>query len=171
MIICNHQSHLDLMLQLSLTSKIVFLTNDWVWKSRYFGYVIRHAEYYPISAGIDVILPKLKTLVERGYCISVFPEGTRSPDGQIGRFHKGAFYIAEQLKLDILPLVIYGANRVLPKKGKYIRTGNILFSIGERISPVKQMEVAESILQRAKLFRQFYVNSYHKICNKYDQNA
>ena len=49
--------------------------------------------------------------------------------------------------------------------------GNILFSIGERISPVKQMEVAESILQRAKLFRQFYVNSYHKICNKYDQNA
>ena len=164
MIICNHQSHLDLMLQLSLTSKIVFLTNDWVWKSRYFGYVIRHAEYYPISAGIDVILPKLKTLVERGYCISVFPEGTRSPDGQIGRFHKGAFYIAEQLKLDILPLVIYGANRVLPKKGKYIRTGNILFSIGERI-------IAESILQRAKLFRQFYVNSYHKICNKYDQNA
>lgn len=170
-IICNHQSHLDLMIQLSLTSKIIFLTNDWVWNSRFFGFVIRHAEYYPVSAGIDVILPKLKSLTERGYSISIFPEGTRSHDGKIGRFHKGAFYIAEQLKLDILPLTIYGANRVLPKKGKYFRTGNIILSIDRRITPSEQKEMAESTLNRTKLFRQLYINSYNKICNKYDQNV
>jgi len=41
--------------------------------------------------------------VKDGYSIVVFPEGTRSPDGTIKRFHKGAFYLAEQLNIDIVP--------------------------------------------------------------------
>lgn len=170
-IICNHQSHLDLMVQLSLSSKIIFLTNDWVWKSPFWGFAIRHAEYYPASAGIDVLMPKLRSLVERGYSISIFPEGTRSKNGKIGRFHKGAFYIAQQLNLDVLPLILYGANHVLPKKGKYMRTGNIYLTIGERIAPPKQIEIADSIQKRAQHIRKLYIRLIDKISNKCDQNA
>lgn len=171
LIICNHQSHLDLMLHLSMTSKIVFLTNDWVWKSPFFGFVIRHAEYYPVSAGLDTLLPGLKSLAERGYSIAVYPEGTRSSDGKIGRFHKGAFHIAEQLGIDILPLTLYGANRVLPKGGKYMRRGRMILEIGKRITVPEQKKMAESLLERTKKFRQLYINSYNIICNKYDRNA
>ena len=43
-IICNHQSHLDLMCQLIFSPKMIFLTNDWVWNNPTYGFLIRHAE-------------------------------------------------------------------------------------------------------------------------------
>lgn len=115
-VICNHQSHLDLACQLSLTPNIVFLTNQWVWNNPLYGLMIRHAEFYPVAEGIDELMPKLQSLVKRGYSIAIYPEGTRSKDCKIGRFHKGAFYVAEQLGLEIIPMYLYGPGRILPKK-------------------------------------------------------
>lgn len=110
-IICNHQSHLDLMCQLIFTPKMIFLTNDWVWNNPTYGFLIRHAEYYPVREGIEALLPKLRSVAERGYSIAIFPEGTRSKDCSIGRFHQGAFYVSEQLGIDILPMCLYEQGR------------------------------------------------------------
>lgn len=154
-IICNHQSHLDLMLMLSQTPKMIVLTNDWVWNSPFFGKVLQNAEYYPVSMGIDSMLPKLKDLVERGYSIAVYPEGTRSKDCRIGRFHKGAFHIASALKLDILPFVEYGAGQVLPKGGKYLRKGDIRLQINKRI-PYEEYTQYGTSQEIASRFRKYY---------------
>lgn len=154
-IICNHQSHLDLMLMLSQTPKMIVLTNDWVWNSPFFGKVLQNAEYYPVSMGIDSMLPKLKDLVERGYSIAVYPEGTRSKDCRIGRFHKGAFHIASALKLDILPFVEYGAGQVLPKGGKYLRKGRIRLQIDKRI-PYEEYSQYGTSQEIASRFRKYY---------------
>ena len=154
-IICNHQSHLDLMLMLSQTPKMIVLTNDWVWNSPFFGKVLQNAEYYPVSMGIDSMLPKLKELVERGYSIAVYPEGTRSKDCHIGRFHKGAFHIASALKLDILPFVEYGAGQVLPKGGKYLRKGDIRLQINKRI-PYEEYTQYGTSQEIASRFRKYY---------------
>ena len=154
-IICNHQSHLDLMLMLSQTPKMIVLTNDWVWNSPFFGKVLQNAEYYPVSMGIDSMLPKLKDLVERGYSIAVYPEGTRSKDCRIGRFHKGAFHIASALKLDILPFVEYGAGQVLPKGGKYLRRGDIRLQINKRI-PYEEYTQYGTSQEIASRFRKYY---------------
>ena len=154
-IICNHQSHLDLMLMLSQTPKMIVLTNDWVWNSPFFGKVLQNAEYYPVSMGIDSMLPKLKDLVERGCSIAVYPEGTRSKDCRIGRFHKGAFHIASALKLDILPFVEYGAGQVLPKGGKYLRRGDIRLQINKRI-PYEEYTQYGTSQEIASRFRKYY---------------
>lgn len=54
----------------------------------------------------------------------VFPEGTRSADGKIGRFHKGAFYLAGELGLDILPICLYGNGMISSKRQPiYIKHG------------------------------------------------
>jgi 1-acyl-sn-glycerol-3-phosphate acyltransferase len=82
-IICNHQSHLDLFCQLIFTPNMVFLTNDWVWNNPSYGLLIRNAEYYPVREGLEELLPKLQSLVERGYSIAIYPEGTRSKDCRI----------------------------------------------------------------------------------------
>lgn len=171
MIICNHQSHLDLIVQLSLSPRIAFLTNDWVWNSPFFGYFVRHAEYYPVSEGIETLLPKLKSLVDRGYSISVYPEGTRSRDGQVGRFHKGAFHIAEELGLDIIPLVQYGANHVLPKKGLYMRCWPICLEINERKTPKQQEACGSTQLERARWFRHFTKDHLEALSNEIEQNV
>ncbi|MCD8394936.1 MAG: glycosyltransferase [Bacteroidales bacterium] len=170
-IICNHQSHLDLIVQLSLSPRIVFLTNDWVWHSPFFGYFVRQAEYYPVSEGVETLLPKLKSLADRGYSISVYPEGTRSRDGQVGRFHKGAFHIAKELGLDIIPMVQYGANHALPKKGWYMRRWPICLEINERVTPEKQMEFGASELERARKFRRFTKEHLQALSNEIEQNV
>lgn len=115
LMIANHQSFLDIMMTLMLHPKIVIMTNNWVWNSPIFGPVIRFADFYPSDAGAENSLEHLQGLVERGYSIMIFPEGTRSKTGKISRFKKGAFYIAEHLKLDILPVVFHGTGDCIRK--------------------------------------------------------
>ena len=170
-IICNHQSHLDLMVQLSLTRKIVFLTNDWVWNSPFFGYVIRHAEYYPVSKGVEYLLPRLKLLIDKGYCVSIFPEGTRSKDCSIGRFHKGAFLLAEKLGVDIIPLVLHGAGRALPKKGLYMRGEPITLEIENRITPIDLRGLGETLQDKSSWFRKYYKKRYSELSNEIEQHV
>lgn len=131
-IVCNHQSQLDVPSLLQLNPKMVFLTKDWVWKNPSFGYIVRQAEFYPVSQGIENILPRLRQLFAEGYSVCVFPEGTRSADGKIGRFHVGAFYLARMLRADILPVFIHGSGHVLPKHELVISEGGIHVEIGKR---------------------------------------
>ena len=133
-IVANHQSHLDLLCVLQMTPKIVILTNNWVWRNPVYGAIIRYAEFYPVRDGFDALLPKMQSLVSRGYSIVVFPEGTRSLDGEIGRFHKGAFELAQKLGVDLLPVMIHGANHVMPKKDIVLREGQLTVEVEERIA-------------------------------------
>ena len=133
-IVCNHQSHLDLMCAMQLSPKIIVLTNDWVWNNPYYGMVIHTAEFRPVSNGYDENFSYLQDLVRRGYSILVFPEGTRTPDGQIGRFHKGAFTLAKALGVDILPICIHGLYDVLPKHDFMLRRGSVTLEICGRIT-------------------------------------
>jgi 1-acyl-sn-glycerol-3-phosphate acyltransferase len=63
------------------------------------------------------MLNKSKKWLERGASIAMFPEGTRTKDGQVHRFKEGAFLLAKQTKTPILPVVLNGAFAVLPKNG------------------------------------------------------
>ncbi len=131
-IVANHQSHLDLLCILMLNPKIIILTKNWVWRNPLYAHIIRYAEYLPAEAGYDKLMPKLRDLVGRGYSVMLFPEGTRTHDGRIGRFHKGAFMLAEELGLPLLPIYIHGAYDVWPRHESLITDGTITVAIGER---------------------------------------
>ena len=161
LIICNHQSHLDLPVLMSVHPKLIFLTNDWVWNNFFYGKIIHNAEFLPVSAGMDVIFPKLKALKNRGYSIVVFPEGTRSADCSILRFHQGAFLLAQELDLDIVPMVLHGAGHYLPKKDFMFRKGEITLSILPRVSTAEHAELA--LRERASVFRKLIRNEYEKL--------
>ncbi|MDR0829560.1 MAG: 1-acyl-sn-glycerol-3-phosphate acyltransferase [Prevotellaceae bacterium] len=132
-IICNHQSHLDLLYTLMLSPKIITLTNKWVWNCPFYGWIIRYADFLPIADGLEQHADTLKKFVDDGYSILVFPEGTRSPDCTIGRFHKGAFYLAEKFGLDILPVIIHGIGHALPKTEFMLRKGEVNVFVEERM--------------------------------------
>lgn len=167
-VICNHQSHLDLACQLIFTPKIVFLTNNWVWNNPFYGLLIRHAEYLPVVEGIDALLPHLRSLVQRGYSIAVFPEGTRSKTCNIGRFHQGAFYIADQLGLEVLPMYLYGAGKILPKKTYHLRKGQIYIEVGQ---PISREELANmgDIRRQTSAIHKHYLRKYEEICNNIER--
>lgn len=169
-IICNHQSHLDLMCQLVFTPKVVFLTNSWVWNNPFYGLVIRNAEYLPVIDGLEAIMPQLRSLVSRGYSIAVYPEGTRSKDCRIGRFHQGAFYLAQELNLEILPMCLYGPGKILPKKTYHLRKGQFYVEVDSPLSPV-QLRAMGDLRHQASAMRKWYKEKYEEIANRIEQNA
>ena len=133
-IVCNHQSQLDLMAVLSFAPKVVILTKKWVWNNPLYALILRAAEFYPISEGYEQSQPHLESLILRGYSIVVFPEGTRSVDREIHRFHQGAFHLAKTYGLDILPVFLVGLGDVLPKDELAFRRGQMHMEIGQRIA-------------------------------------
>lgn len=147
-IIANHQSHLDLISLMALNPKLIFFTNEWVWKNPIYGYVIRKADYIPVSDGVEAHLDKIRTLVAQGYSLVIFPEGTRTVDGSIGRFHKGAFYLAAELGLDITPVSIHGAYDVLPKTDFMLREGSVNVEVGPRIPCSKDYRSMTKVCHR-----------------------
>ena len=169
-VICNHQSHIDLACQLIFTPNIIFLTNQWVWNNPLYGLLIRNAEFYPVADGIDALLPKLRSLVERGYSIAVYPEGTRSKDCQIGRFHQGAFYIAEQLGLDVIPMCLYGPGKILPKRTYHLEKGPIYIEVNDPLTQAELKKMGD-IKRQASLMRKHYIHKYEQIANQIEQNV
>lgn len=167
-IICNHQSHLDLMCQLVFTPKVVFLTNQWVWNNPLYGFLIRHAEYVPVIDGLESNLPQLRSLIDRGYSVALYPEGTRSKDCRIGRFHQGAFYLAEQLGVEILPMYIYGPGKILPKKSYHLHKG-IFYVEVDRPMTLQQLKTMGDWRAQASQMRKHYIQKYEEIANHIEQ--
>jgi uncharacterized protein len=164
-IISNHQSHIDLMLIMMLSPRIVILTNEWVWNSPFYKNVVRYADFYPVINGIESSIEHLENLVKKGYSIMIFPEGTRSVDCSINRFHRGAFYLAEQLGLDIIPVMIHGMGHVLPKTDFMLRKGNVTVEIMDRIAS-SDKTFGETYSSRAKMIRAKYKEHYKKLASE-----
>lgn len=166
-IVANHQSFIDILVLLGLTPKVVMVTNGWVWQSPFFGRIVRYADFYHAGNGYEQLVDSLRKKVLDGYSVVIFPEGTRSVDGTIKRFHKGAFYLAEQLKMDILPIVLYGNGMVISKRQPFfIKRGTIVTDILERI-PYNVTCSAETYREQSKAISDLVKNEYNELAVKY----
>ena len=163
-IISNHQSHMDLALLLMLNPKIVVFTNDWVWNSPFYGKIVKMADFYQASKGYEAAIDTLKTLMNDGYSVLIFPEGTRSTTGDILRFHKGAFFLAEQLNVDILPLLIHGAGECLTKGDFYLKQGSLAVKYLPRITTMQRTGISYQELSKntCNMMR----NEYNNLCKE-----
>jgi 1-acyl-sn-glycerol-3-phosphate acyltransferase len=171
-LLCNHQSHLDILPLLALSPRMVLVTTDWVWKNPFYGYVIRNADYLRASGGPDELIAKARELTARGYIVAGYPEGTRALDGKgIGRFHQGAFVLARELDADILPVVLYGTGRALPKHGRSIRRWPVRIEIGERITPEALLQCGETPREQASRLRKWYRTRFAEIADEMEQHV
>ncbi|HRX12969.1 MAG TPA: 1-acyl-sn-glycerol-3-phosphate acyltransferase, partial [Draconibacterium sp.] len=161
-IVSNHQSHLDLTLILLMNPKIIVLTNDWVWNNPFYGFIVRFIDYHPISRGMEEIIDPLQKCVNDGYSILVFPEGRRTRDGKISRFHNGAVYLSEKLKLDILPIVIHGANHCMDRNEFFIRNGQVTLKF---FDPIKKENFfnKETYIARSNELLNFFRNEFNNL--------
>jgi uncharacterized protein len=161
-VIANHTSFLDILLTTMLHPKLILLTNKWVWNSPVFGGVVRLADYYPVSEGAEESVDRLRDRMLEGYSIVIFPEGRRSEDGKIKRFHKGAFYLAEALQKPILPLIIHGAAHCIPKGTFYLNKGQLTLKFLPQIEPDdKRYGVTYS--ERAKSISRYFRDEFNAL--------
>ncbi|MBP4137318.1 1-acyl-sn-glycerol-3-phosphate acyltransferase [Flavobacterium geliluteum] len=161
-LIANHSSFLDILAVGMLSPKIIFLVSDWVYNSPIFGATVRKAGFYPVSEGIEGGIEHLRKKVEEGYSLMVFPEGTRSENNVIKRFHKGAFFLAEQFNLDIIPIVIHGASEAIPKGDFVIYDSTITVSILDRIT-LENNTFGKNYTERTKQLSTFFKAQHTRI--------
>jgi 1-acyl-sn-glycerol-3-phosphate acyltransferase len=120
-IISNHQSMLDILLITCLRYKFKWISKIENLNVPILGWYLRMADYITVNRGneeskIDM-LEKAYCCLQNGTSIMIFPEGTRSLDNQIGFFKRGAFQLAIQTNMPILPVLIDGTGDILPKHG------------------------------------------------------
>lgn len=127
-IISNHQSILDILLMNCLCYRYKWISKIENTKVPVLGWYLRMADYITVDRGNkeskEEMLNKSLKYLREGISIMIFPEGTRSVSGEIGFFRRGAFQLAINAGVPILPVVLDGSGGVLPKHGFRFSTGH-----------------------------------------------
>lgn len=156
-IICNHQSLLDSFCMMFLSPKVILLANEHIRVNPIIQIIFKWSNFISVSDGASNIVDKLKSLVSEGYSIAIFPEGERPENGlcKVMRFHKGAFHIATELNLDIIPVYFYGLTEIMPKGSALSNGGTMFVGIGKRI-PLENLRKIGDLAAQARFMRNHY---------------
>lgn len=158
-IIANHTSILDTPTLGMTDPKLIFMVNNRVLNSKFFGKAIQMAGFYSTSKSYEEALDGLKEKIDQGYSIVIFPEGTRSMTSSIQRFHKGAFYLAQELNIDIQPVLVRGNADLLPKNDNLLKTGKMTI---EYLPPIKPNDerFGSTYTERAKKISAYFKEKF-----------
>jgi 1-acyl-sn-glycerol-3-phosphate acyltransferase len=140
-IISNHQSMLDILLINCLRYRFKWISKVENFNVPVIGWYLRMARYITVDRGNEEskleMLEKASDCLKEGISIMIFPEGTRSLNKEIGFFKRGAFQLALQANIPILPVLIDGTGGILPKHGLIFRSGyQIRIKILDAVNPV-----------------------------------
>ncbi|MBN8696757.1 MAG: 1-acyl-sn-glycerol-3-phosphate acyltransferase [Bacteroidetes bacterium] len=159
-VVANHHSVIDSLLMQSLNPKLILMVNDWVWDSPFMGPIVRLGGFIPKSAGYEENLDKIRELINDGYSLAIFPEGSRSETPKIGRFHKGAFYIAEKLNVDIVPIIFHGTAFIQGKDDSaLLKNGSVTVKYLPRI-PASDTNFGKDYNEKTKNISKYFKQEY-----------
>lgn len=165
--VANHASMIDIIFMMSQIRDLVIVCQDWVWKSPVFGVIVRAAGYIRVTQGEEAIVDAITDAISDGSSVLIFPEGTRSVDLRVHRFHKGAFYAAEQKQLDIVPVVIYGSGCIYRKHDWLtVKPGNAFVRFLPRITPDDE-SFGTGYRERTRNVRDLIEDEYRKLVLEY----
>jgi len=157
LICANHQSLFDiLILDSILPLQFRFVVKKELFSVPILGRCLRYEKQIQVDRqnrrkGIESIMAA-GDLINKGRSIVVFPEGTRSTDGEVKRFHKGSLLIAFNTDAPIVPISINGSFGIMSKKSFRLRPGLVKVVIHPPIetkglSRAEQKEMAEKVRQ------------------------
>jgi 1-acyl-sn-glycerol-3-phosphate acyltransferase len=137
--VSNHQSMVDILAIFATHIPMLWVSkveNSYVpflgWNMMLNRHIFVKRGYMPsIMRMVRLCLRRL----EEGYSLFIFPEGTRSPDGQLLPFYSGAFRIARRAGVPIVPIVVEGTSEILPKGSFRIRPRPVQISILDEVHP------------------------------------
>jgi 1-acyl-sn-glycerol-3-phosphate acyltransferase len=126
----NHQSLVDIPLFLAaLPREVRFLAKRELGRIPLFGYAMAKAGNLFIDRedprDAVYLVREATARMDRGQMVVIFPEGTRSRDGTIGEFKPGAFYLARKTGAPLLPVLIDGGHKALPRGSLLFRPADL----------------------------------------------
>jgi len=130
----NHQSNFDIPVLLAyLPVQYRWLAKMELFRIPIFGFAMRRAGYISIDRSdrkaAILSLKHAAEIIRGGVSVLIFPEGTRSRDGNIRPFKSGGFILAIDSGAPIVPVIIHGTFPIMPKDRLRIRPGNVVLEI------------------------------------------
>ena len=152
-VVANHASNLDPPLLASCVKRPVsFMAKESLFKVPVFAPAIRAYGAYPVkrgSADRSAIRAAL-TQLENGWAVGVFLQGVRTPDGRIPSPKLGAALIAAKAQVPLLPVSLWGTEKILRKGSALPKPAPVTVRIGEPIPPPveKDKDALKAVTQR-----------------------
>lgn len=120
-LVANHASLIDILVLFALFRPYKWVSKESNFKLPFVGWNMRLNDYVPLRRGdresVMTMLARCSKLLGRGNPVLFFPEGTRSKDGRLQAFKDGAFELAIEHDVPVIPIAVHGTGRALPKHG------------------------------------------------------
>jgi len=125
-IVANHSSLLDpVILGVSVRPKVIFVAAAYLFKIHWLGYLLRKANSIPVQGENDISsLKRALKILQQGGVLGIFPEGGVDRQKDNLPIKAGAAFLATRVGVPIVPIKIKGADKVLPRGAKFIRSLN-----------------------------------------------
>ena len=152
-VVANHQSWFDVFTLVAvLPGRVRFVAKEELGRIPIFGRAWRACGHISINradrkSAIQSLDRAAEWVRDHALTMTLFPEGTRSPDGRLQEFKKGAFVLALKTGLPIVPVGISGTREVMPKGSFTVRPGKIRVRVGEPIFASGAWEVGRDELR------------------------
>ncbi len=146
LLLINHQSYLDpLLVGIGLSRPVSYLARDSLFRIPILGALLRNTYVMAIkrnAAGTESLRLSINRIKE-GYLVGIFPEGTRTIDGDLGELKPGFIAIVRRSKSPVIPVGIYGADRAMPKGSLLVLPKKIRVHYGKPLAPDKIKELTK----------------------------
>jgi 1-acyl-sn-glycerol-3-phosphate acyltransferase len=161
----NHQSNFDIPVLLAyLPVQFRWLAKVELFRIPIFGFAMQRAGYISIDRSnrkaAIISLNRAAEIIRGGVSVLIFPEGTRSLDGNIRPFKSGGFILAIESGVPIVPVIIHGTWPIMPKDRLRIRPGNVVLEIQKPVETARYSRNDKAELMER--VRQIIIESHEK---------
>jgi 1-acyl-sn-glycerol-3-phosphate acyltransferase len=146
LIASNHQSFLDIpLIAAAVPRHVSFVARDTLARSKLLAFIMKGCGAVLVKRGAADrrALREMAVHIERGDCVSIFPEGTRTEDGDPREFKGGVLLAARMARAPIVPLAIEGAFAAYPRGARFVRPAKVRLRFGPPIDPRGEGATAE----------------------------
>jgi 1-acyl-sn-glycerol-3-phosphate acyltransferase len=123
-IVANHQSMADVIVAFGLFTQFKYVSKDSLFRVPIVGWAMRLARYVSLHRGhphsAQLMLDSCRHWLRRGTSILMFPEGTYAPLGQLLPFRRGAFHLAIEQGVPVVPVVLEGTRSLMVEDGPWM---------------------------------------------------
>lgn len=150
--VANHQSQADILAVFLINRQFRWLAKDSLFKIPIFGWAMRAVGYVPVKRGNKHshirCFRRAREHLEQGTSMLFFPEGTRSTDGKLHTFKNGAFRLAADARVGVMPITVEGASNLLPKGSMIPAVATVRITVHPIIPSDNTIE--SKVISRAK---------------------
>jgi 1-acyl-sn-glycerol-3-phosphate acyltransferase len=148
--ISNHASYLDIFVQLAkIPDNVRMIYKKEINRVPLLGWAMLAAGFISIdrknTRKAMSQLDKAAEKIKKGLSIVIYPEGTRTRDGNVGEFKRGMFYLAEKSEADIIPVSLSNSFQLMPGGSAKVKPGTINMVIGKPLKYKKDKQFLNEI--------------------------